>query len=1114
MDRDDPSRGESPVNQAQARSADQLPDESIPHVEGLAKLLPPVRGGVKATRLLSLDEAWKRVRANVARPLPEALRLELDELGDGFGAVIDQVLRRKPVPFPDAATDAGRLVVQFDSAHLFEKLTLVDVLLATGGVPYAVVATASAAGWVRSHSANQLIEGDPCLYGLHLPRVTTLRKIVCGLGEAEYAAALGAAAGFDAKYFSQHLALAYTFPEESGFRDAALEGIRAFVAGLPKPTTDQQRDERARLKNAIQHGAHLLLVDLDGLEDVELAAQVSRRASGDLLPPLSRLGALMTPLVMKRAVRFAGRTWTDKSEEAELATLLAATPSDEPIDWLIEHMDRPRFSEGLSHAGKYYPVRVLSRLGPVATGRGAVASRAQGLMAQILGQHPSALQMAKEAWDEETRRKVEELLADEAAAPAADVASLPSVFAEPRWTRKRAKSKKHKPVELALLEHELVFRWPECARKRWLQKPDSRMGFGMFKFAPVTEDTARPLIKNWSSKYYYWTDGWEQQLVARFEEDAHHLVRSTMKFNQVRAVNAALPFGDATFALPVADAYMRLKSARQGARAWLLHHPEVALIGLIPALMGGQKKARDAARRAIALLVGEGHGALLIEVASRYGDEAKARAVELSTLDALDDVPKKLPTLPSWCAGVVAPELKTGGSLPAPALGVLLTMLAISKPGDPYAGVELAIDALTRESLCRFSWSLFEAWRLSGMESKHAWAFHQLGLIGGDECARQITPILRKWPGEGSHARATQGLDILTEIGTEVALVNLYAISQKLKFKGLKNKAAEKVQEVADARGLSKRELADRLVPNFDLDEKGSMTLDFGPRRFEVVFDERLKPVIRDERGKVLKSLPKVGAKDDAEKGANATTRFKQLKKDVKAVAEMQLLRLEDAMCTGRTWSQEDFQRFLVGHPLLIHVVRRLIWGVIEDDEKVTTTFRVAEDSSFTSADDDTITLPPGRVGLMHPLQLSESSAAKWGDFIADYELLQPFDQLARTTYALTRAELKANAIARFHGLVVPTGNVLKLEKSGWRRGEAQEAGCIFWMHWGCSAGSFILPLDPGMIVGMPPLDDPEQRLGTITLTKDGWGEDELPLSQATKTLLSEVIRSLDVLSS
>jgi len=64
-------------------------------------------------------------------------------------------------------------------------------------------------------------------------------------------------------------------------------------------------------------------------------------------------------------------------------------------------------------------------------------------------------------------------------------------------------------------------------------------------------------------------------------------------------------------------------------------------------------------------------------------------------------------------------------------------------------------------------------------------------------------------------------LDVLAAIGTDVALMMLNGIAQKLKFKGLQDKAREKIQSIAEARGLTTEELEDRLAPDLGLVNKG-----------------------------------------------------------------------------------------------------------------------------------------------------------------------------------------------------------------------------------------------------------------------------------------------------
>ncbi|MEK8174305.1 DUF4132 domain-containing protein [Streptomyces sp. M19] len=50
------------------------------------------------------------------------------------------------------------------------------------------------------------------------------------------------------------------------------------------------------------------------------------------------------------------------------------------------------------------------------------------------------------------------------------------------------------------------------------------------------------------------------------------------------------------------------------------------------------------------------------------------------------------------------------------------------------------------------------------------------------------------------------------------------------------------------------------------------------------------------------------------------------MKKDVRTVATAQVRRLEDAMVAGRGWTTAEFRELFVSHPLLSHLVRRLVW--------------------------------------------------------------------------------------------------------------------------------------------------------------------------------------------
>ena len=387
-----------------------------------------------------------------------------------------------------------------------------------------------------------------------------------------------------------------------------------------------------------------------------------------------------------------------------------------------------------------------------------------------------------------------------------------------------------------------------------------------------------------------------------------------------------------------------------------------------------------------------------------------------------------------------------------------------------------------------------------------------LGHLGTDETARRLGPKIRVWPGEAAHARAVKGLDVLAQIGTDVALMHLDGIATKLKFKGLQEKAKEKIAEVAESRGLSREELADRLVPDLDLDDDGSKVLDFGPRSFRVAFDEHLQPFVTDEAGKRQKDLPKPGKSDDAAKSAEATAWWKATKKDAKTLAAQQILRLELAMCARRTWDVPTFRTFMLEHPLVFHLVRRLVWGTYQNG-KLGATFRVAEDKSFADDADRPFSLAEdATIGIPHLLDLGDAAAAAWGERLADYEIIQPFAQLQRPVYRVDAKEKTATALERFEGVKVPLGKVLRLEERGWRRGTPQDAGWIWDMEKPLPDGIVAtLGLGDGILAGDMSESAPEQTLKEVTLSKRG-SDGALALGDLAPRVFSERVRDLEVL--
>jgi hypothetical protein len=475
---------------------------------------------------------------------------------------------------------------------------------------------------------------------------------------------------------------------------------------------------------------------------------------------------------------------------------------------------------------------------------------------------------------------------------------------------------------------------------------------------------------------------------------------------------------------------------------------------------------------------------------------------------------KKIKELPEFADASKFPAIVLASgeyTLPESAADNLLATLMQSTLDDPDPNIPVLKKAFEPSSASAFVWALFEAWLAAGADSKQGWAFTALGHFGNDDTARKLTPMIRAWPGESQHARAVNGCGVLALIGTDIALMHLHGIAQKVKFKGLQQRAQLKIQEIASARKLTAEQLGDRLVPDLGLDDSGSMELDLGSRKFIVGFDHTLKPFVHDGTGKRVADLPKANKSDDADLAASAHEKWKLLKKDAKAIAAAQIARFEMAMCAQRRWSPDDFKTFIVDHPLVVHIARRLVFGVFDSGgKKLARTFRVSEDRTYADEKDDTLAVKAEgeTIGVVHRLEVSsEPTLARWGEILGEYEIIQPFDQLGRAIFKASDAERGSNALDRMKGVNVKTGKILGLEHRGWRRGHPQDAGWI-WNMVKPLAGGFEadLALKGGICMGYMEGTPSEQELGPLSLRPRG------TLGDLSPTVFSELVRDLETL--
>jgi Domain of unknown function (DUF4132) len=496
--------------------------------------------------------------------------------------------------------------------------------------------------------------------------------------------------------------------------------------------------------------------------------------------------------------------------------------------------------------------------------------------------------------------------------------------------------------------------------------------------------------------------------------------------------------------------------ASQVAQQWLNNYPEHGIAGSIP-LVVARGKLADVAIDYLRSQKRKGYAdyiqACLVDQETPVRDRVTELILNYSekiyTPFTDNNLPKNLAaSLPkatkiAWIDPIDLPPIVIGDNCLNPEqTQSVLTVLKQSKP-EPHIAIgdlKLLCDPV---SLDTFGWQLFEAWLTAGAPSKENWAMLAVGWLGNDVSALKLAPMIRHWPGENQHARAVMGLECLREIGTDAALMQINGIAQKVKFQGIKIRARQCMEAIAGDRHMSRDELEDRIVPDCGLDERGSRVFDFGDRQFRLALADNLKPMVKDADNKLKPDLPKPNSKDDAAKAAESIADWKMLKKQIAEVVKIQTPRLEQVMVNDRRWSVPDFELLLVHHPLMLILSQRILWANYSSDGKLLKTFRLTEDQSYADSSDEVYQLNnESRVGIVHPLGIPATESKLWGEIFSDYNIIQPFPQLGRPTYALAASEIDSVEITRFKDIKIPIVSLVRtLEGLGWQKSGLHDHG-------------------------------------------------------------------------
>lgn len=688
-------------------------------------------------------------------------------------------------------------------------------------------------------------------------------------------------------------------------------------------------------------GLGLVRLLYHSLKDASSAEALAEREPPEiegLYPLVDRLGSEALPFLREYLDRPGQSEQRPARDVARAYSLLALLPDDQALEWLFSRWDQASARAACLEAARRYP-EATARLCP---------AEMVPILLPAKGAASALPEAAPETW--------------------------PQVLAQPV----EKKSRKRKKLTLEPLEHEFYLDWREGERPTFKPNPDYQPTppYAAVDFFYLSDQDARAALEGWdpASDFVGWS--MTDHLLAKFGSDVAWALPSLLQAQPAEVLPQIQPVGWAPLAALVA-AELGHPTRRRPARRWLLRHPEAAAIGLLPALFQADRRAEEG----LEILVQEGHGPLVAEVAERY--QVSELVTELLETTPLEALPKKLPDLKKvafYDFDQLPPlVLDCGQRLPVGAVNRLVQWLAISTPDEVYAGIALVREHLTAESRTAFAWALFERWLHSGGKARDDWAFWTLVWLGDSSWVQPLVPMIEAWPGESAHARAVTGLDILGALSTPETLEAVCRMAYAAHYRGLRKAAMAKLEVLARERGLATEQLADRCLPGGELEPAW------------------LEWQSRDEPDP-----------------------------DVAELLLIETQRLEQAMCNRRRFKPEEFRDYILAHNLAVALARHLVWATYEQD-RPQATFRIAEDNSLADLEDNPFQLDDeATVGLIHPLEYDPSVARGWGEIFADYQLLQPFEQLGRQAFATS------HSIDGYLGRQVPQQALLELLDRGW----------------------------------------------------------------------------------
>jgi len=258
----------------------------------------------------------------------------------------------------------------------------------------------------------------------------------------------------------------------------------------------------------------------------------------------------------------------------------------------------------------------------------------------------------------------------------------------------------------------------------------------------------------------------------------------------------------------------------------------------------------------------------------------------------------------------------------------------------------------------------------------------------------------------------------------------LARVLARTKYPKIKARIDAKLNEAAEAAGISRATLDELTVPTHELDRDGtrSVALGDGTATLRIVDGRSAEIQWIAASGKTLKSSS-VAMKADAE----ALKELRQAAKELDADLAIQPARLQRLYIEDRRWPVAEWRERYLDHPLMSGLTCRLVWWV--DTQEGRSVAAMPDGDALCDVAGRPVDADGATIRLWHPIEALPADVEAWRDRLEALELTQPFAQIWREVYALTDAERTTGTYSnRWAAHILKQHQAMTLARlNGWR---------------------------------------------------------------------------------